>query len=193
MALRAGHGNGKGSPRIEVLPVDELPQGVQGLALVPSTGERQADGTFLPGARTAQRAGGLAHREQTRLARRLALGEEFSDARFEPYARAGRAFRRVQVTRLARDVGGGECGPAPSSFVASAALELAGSRFAYEVLGDLALGSRLAAASRQNLLAAHELCAREAEARIRNQGSQIAREQAEFQRQLAARLKGNPR
>jgi hypothetical protein len=27
MALRAGHGNGAGSPRVEVLPADELPVG----------------------------------------------------------------------------------------------------------------------------------------------------------------------
>jgi hypothetical protein len=46
--------------------------------------------------------------------------------------------------------------------VASAALQLAASRFAFEVLGDMQLGSRLANDSRQNLLAAHELCAREA-------------------------------
>jgi hypothetical protein len=49
--------------------------------------------------------------------------------------------------------------------VASASLQLAASRFAFEVLGDMTLGSRLADASRQNLLAAHELCAREATAR----------------------------
>jgi hypothetical protein len=49
--------------------------------------------------------------------------------------------------------------------VASAALQLAASRFAFEVLGDLELGSKLANDSRQNLLAAHELCAREGKAR----------------------------
>jgi hypothetical protein len=165
MTLRAGHGNGAGVPRIEVLPVDELPVGVQVAPLVERTVERDDAGRFQPGARTMQSAGGAATREQTRLARRLALGDTFADPRFEPYAKAARAFRRAQVTRLARDVGGGQCGPAPASIVASASLQLAASRFAFEVLGDMALGSRLADASRQNLLAAHELCAREAIAR----------------------------
>jgi hypothetical protein len=167
MTWRKGHGNGSGVPRIEVLPPDELPRGLQAPALVERTGERRPDGTFAPGARTVQSAGGSATLEKTRLAHRLALGESFADPRFEPYARAARAFRRTQVGRLARDVGGGHCGPAPASVVASASLQLAASRFAFEVLGDMALGSRLADASRQNLLAAHELCAREAAARPR--------------------------
>ena len=187
MSLRAGHGSGGGVPRVEVLPADELPRGVQAPEQAESTGERQGGGRFAPGASTAQRAGGLAHREQTRLARRLSLGETFADPRFTPYARAARAFRRAQVTRLARDVGGGHCGPAPASIVASAALQLAGSRFAFEVLGELQLGSKLANDSRQNLLAAFELCAREAEARVDHEGDDLARQQREFQRGLAER------
>lgn len=174
MALRSGHGNGAGSPRIEVLPPDELPAGVQGEALAEHRAERQDDGTFRPGARTAQSAGGSASREMTRLARRLTLGDSLSDPRFEPYARAARAFRRAQVTLLARAVGGGHCGPAPASIIASAALQLAGSRFAFEVLGDMTMGSKLANDSRQNLLAAHELCAREALARPKAKNSVLA-------------------
>jgi hypothetical protein len=106
--------------------------------------------------------GGEAHGGKTRLACKLALGDTFAEPRFLPYANSARNFRREHVMQLARDVGGGHCGPAPSSIVASAALQLAASRFAFEVLGDLQLGSRLANDSRQNLLAAHELCAREA-------------------------------
>ncbi len=174
MTLRTGHGNGAGSPRVEVLPVDELPKGVQGEALAEHRAERDDGGKFRPGARTAQAAGGSASREMTRLARRLTLGESLADPRFEPYAKAARAFRRAQVTMLARSVGGGHCGPAPASIIASAALQLAGSRFAFEVLGDMVLGSRLADASRQNLLAAHELCAREAQSRPRGPGSLTA-------------------
>jgi len=187
MTLRTGHGTGAGQPRVEVCPVDELPRGVQAAPLVESTTERVEGGRFAPGARTAQSAGGLAHREQTRLGRRLSLGETFADPRFTPYARAARAFRRAQVTRLARDVGGGHCGPAPASIVASAALQLAGSRFAFEVLGEMQLGSKLANDSRQNLLAAFELCAREAAARVDHEGDDLARSQREFQRQLAER------
>ena len=165
MTLRNGHGNGAGAPRIEVLPVDELPKGVLAPAQAERRDERRADGTFRPGARTVQSEGGRSSREKTRLARRLALGDQYADPRFEPYARAARAFRKAHVTALARNVGGGHCGTGPSSIVASAALQLAASRFAIEVLGDVALGSRLANDSRQNLLAAHELCAKEAQAR----------------------------
>lgn len=165
MALRSGHGAGAGVPRVEVLPADELPQGTQAPALAERTGERDAGGRWQPGARTAQSAGGAATRGMTRLARRLRLGETFADPRFEPYAKAARAFRREQCRQLAQSVGGGVCGVAPSSIVATAALQLAASRFALEVLGDLQLGSRLGNDSRQNLLAAHELCAREAAAR----------------------------
>jgi hypothetical protein len=103
----------------------------------------------------------------------LSLGDQFADPRFEPFLRAARAFRRLHVTQLARSVGGGHCGPAPSSIVASAALQLAASRFAFEVLGDMVLGSRLANDSRQNLLAAFELTAREAAARPRTEASLV--------------------
>ena len=74
-------------------------------------------------------------------------------------------------TSVAKTVGGGVCGPAPSSLVASAALQLAWSRYLGDVAAetgdpDMALkASRLAEASRQSLLAAHELCAKEALAR----------------------------
>lgn len=167
MALRTGHGNGAGTPRVEVLPADELPAGVQGEALAEHRPERDVGGRFKPGARTAQSAGGAASRDKTRLARRLALGDTLADPRFEPFLRAARAFRAHHVTELARTVGGGRCGAAPSSIIASAALQLASSRFAFEVLGDMVLGSKLANDSRQNLLAAHELCAKEAQSRPR--------------------------
>jgi hypothetical protein len=163
MALRTGHGNGKGVPRIEVLPVDELPAGTPAPQRSPvAAPERRQDGTVTAdGAKALGALGGAATAGQTRLSGRLALGDSFADPRFEPYAKAARTFRRTHVTRLAQTVGGGQCGPAPSSIVATAALQLAASRFAFEVLGDMALGSRLGNDSRQNLLAAHELCVKE--------------------------------
>jgi hypothetical protein len=164
MTLRNGHGNGGGVPRIEVLPANELPAGVPGDARGESPTDRGEGGRFAEGNGLAA-DGGHARAGHTRLARKVALGDSFADPRFDPYARAARAFRRAHVTTLARSVGGGHCGPGPASIVASAALQLAGSRFAFEVLADMALGSRLADSSRQNLLAAHELCAREAAAR----------------------------
>lgn len=192
MALRTGHGTGAGQPRIEVLPVDELPAGTP--APHPSSAtviRRDASGRLadVESARELGRRGGAARAGKTRLARRMRLGEAFADPRFEAYAKAAYHFARAHVGELARSVGGGTCANAPSSIVRSAALQLAASRFAFEVLGDMALGSRLADASRQNLLAAHELCAREAQARESLMGG-ISAEQIAFQRRLAERNGG---
>lgn len=165
MTLRRTTQPGRMPLHIEPSRPDELPRGTP-------APERQAgpevrrDALGRPAdaqsAREMGARGGRQAKGKTRLSARLGLGKAFADPRFEPYAKAARAFRKVHVTRLAQTVGGGECGPGPSSMVASAALQLAASRFAFEVLGDYQLGSRLADASRQNLLAAHELCAREA-------------------------------
>ena len=172
---RTAHGNGANAiVRIETPPVDELSAGVPAAARGESPTDRGDRGHFAEGNSVAA-AGGRARAGHTRLARKLRLGESFSDPRFESYAAAARGFRKAHVTTLARTVGGGYCGPAPASIIASAALQLAGSRFAFEVLGDMALGSRLADASRQNLLAAHELCAREAAARPRDPMAELNR------------------
>lgn len=171
MTLRSGHGTGAGVPRIEVLPVDELPRGVQEPQQVPASIERRTNGTFAKGARTLQAAGGRARKGNTRLAAKLGLSSLPEGAAFAPYKASAVTFRRVQCAELARNVGGGICGPAPSSLVATAALQLAWSRYlsdlaALENDAELALkASKLADASRQSLLAAHELCAREAQAR----------------------------
>jgi hypothetical protein len=171
MTVRNGHGTGAGVPRVEVLPVDELPAGVQAPPQASARGERRPDGTFAPGARTTQVAGGRATAGKTRLSARLGLSKLPEGAAFRPYKAAASSFRRAQCAALAASVGGGYCGPAPSSMVASAALQLAWSRHFSDLAaadGDPGLAltaSRLADASRQNLLAAHELCAREAQGR----------------------------
>lgn len=170
MTLRKGHGVGAGVPRIEVLPADELPAGVPAPARPESPSDRGEAGRFAPGNKLAAQ-GGKARAGKTRLASRLGLAHLSDDAAFRPYRAAAASFRRAQCTELARTVGNGVCGPAPSSLIASAALQLAWSRY----LSDLAAttgdaegalrASRLAEASRQSLLAAHELAAREALAR----------------------------
>lgn len=170
MSLRTGHGKGAGSPRIETLPIDELPAGIPDPTACDQAEVRRDSLGRLADSQSAQALGakgGKAKAGKTRLAARLGLGETFADPRFEPYARAASAFRTAQVAELARSVGGGFCGPAPSSMVGSASIQLAASRFAFEVLGDLKLGSQLANDSRQNLAAAHEYCAKEAQARPR--------------------------
>jgi hypothetical protein len=173
MALRTGHGNGAGVPRVEVLPPDELPAGVPSRAERVSPGDFDSRGKFAPGNALA-RKGGRARAGKTRLADRLGLRGLPDGAEFRPYKAAAASFRRAQCATLAASVGGGYCGPAPSSMVISAALQLAWARFFSDraaQTGDAELAltaSRLSDASRQNLLAAHELCAREAEARAKN-------------------------
>jgi hypothetical protein len=84
------------------------------------------------------------------------------------------------MAQLAATVGGGEVGPGPASVIASAALQLGASRWLSDQgaeLGDARMlldASRLADASRQNLLAAHELCAREAQARPKRSDDPLA-------------------
>jgi hypothetical protein len=169
MALRNGHGRGAGVPRVEVMPANELPRGVPGPAQAPSKSERTGDGRLTKGASRVPSMGGKSRAGSTRLARRMGLANVELDPAFVPYRKAAADFRRAQVTTLARTVGGGQCGPAPSSIVASAAWQLAASRFLFDTAaGDaaqLAAASKLANDSRQNLLAAHELCAKEGTAR----------------------------
>ncbi len=170
MALRSGHGTGAGVPRVEVLPADELPAGVPDDARPESPSDRGVAGRFAPGNSLAA-AGGRARRGTSRLAGRLGLATLPEGDAFAPYRRAAATFRRVQCADLARTVGGGVCGPGPSSVVASASLALAWSRYLSDEAArtddpELAMRSaRLGETSRQHLLAAHELCAREAQAR----------------------------
>jgi hypothetical protein len=169
--LRTGHGQGAGQPHIEN-PMKDLPTGVQAPEQAPSKGERRRDGTFTKGARTAQSEGGKSRRETTRLARRLGLSTVPDCAEFAPYKKAAVDFRRSHCSSIARSVGGGFCGPGPSSIVATASLQLAASRFLFDLAGRkpslklFAEASRLANDSRQNLLAAHSLCALESRARV---------------------------
>lgn len=174
MALRTAHGTGAPALlRVETTPADELPLGVQAPLRAEAGSERRPNGTFARGGRTVQSVGGLAKRGKSRLVSRLGLAALPDGNTFAPYRRAASTFRRVQCAELARTVGGRVCGPAPSSIVASAALALAWSRYFSDqaaVTGDAELAIRAlraADASRQGLLTAHELCAREAQARPR--------------------------
>ena len=172
MTLRTGHGTGAGSPRIEVLPADELPVGLPAAVGVEAPTDRGQNGRFRTGNRIAA-VGGWSRASQSALANRMGLSELPGSPEFSPYLKAAAGFRRAQCTALAKSVGGGWCGPGPSSVVATAAWQLAASRFLFEKAsrtGDAALfaaASRLGDAHRQSLLAAHELCAREASARAK--------------------------
>src|SRR5579871_3487742 len=163
MALRTGHGKGAGTPRLEVLPADELPDGVP----APSRPvvARDEAGRLLPGAGAVEigRLGGIAASESRQLARLLGLWEPPEGHGWAPYARLAREWRDSHIARLSATVGAGEVGPGPSSIVASAALQMAASRWLSDrgaETGDAKMlleASKLADSSRQNLLAAHEL------------------------------------
>lgn len=171
MTLRSGHGKGAGVPRIEVLPADELPAGIP----APSRPDapRDASGRFLPGAGTSALAGaaGRAAAEARQLGRLLGLWDAPDDHPFAPYQRLAAEWRASHLEQLAATVGGGTVGPGPASIVSTAALQLGASRWLHDrgaEEGDAKMlldASRLANESRQNLLAAHELCTREAQAR----------------------------
>jgi hypothetical protein len=97
------------------------------------------------------------------LVRKLGL-HGVAAAEFATYIPEAQEFAEAECARLAQLVGGGVCGFGPSSMVQSAALQLAASRCAFD-RGELLLGSRLADASRANLMSARDECAREALAR----------------------------
>jgi len=171
VTLRTGHGNGAGVPRVEVLPADELPDGVP--AAASPAPPRDDAGRLLRGPGTTEfaRRGGKAAKESRQLARLLGLWEPGETHTFQPYSKLAREWRDAHLAQLAATVGGGEVGPGPASIVSTAALQLAASRWLHDegarqanpkLLLD---ASRLADSSRQNLLAAHELCAKEAAAR----------------------------
>lgn len=173
MAVRSAHGSGASAlVRVETSPADELPRGLPADADATSRRAAGEGGRFAPGNRRSV-LGGRAKRGKSRLTARLGLADLPDDSSFAPYRRAAATFRRVQCAELARTIGGGVCGPAPSSIVASAALALAWARWTSDqaaAKGDPELATRalrMADTSRQMLLTAHELCAREAQSRPR--------------------------
>lgn len=171
MAVRAGHGRGKGRPHVEVLPVDELPAGVP--APPRPAPSRDASGRFVKSAGTTAlaREGGKARAESEKLSRLLGLSDVHDDHAYAPYAKLARQWRDEHMRDLAASVGGGHIGAGVASIVSSAALQLAASRWLADRGAEtgsakmLLDASRLSDASRQNLLAAHELAAKEAKAR----------------------------
>lgn len=156
---------------VETCPADELPAGVPAAT---SPVDRREDGTLTPGgARELGRRGGIAAAERRRFAAQLAdqLGMAEVGPALAPYTDAAREFATAHLADLAQSVGGGRVGPGPASMIQSAALALAASRYLYargSVAGDAKLlgqAAQLADKSRTALLTAHELAAREAQAR----------------------------
>jgi hypothetical protein len=172
MPLRSGHGQGRGTPHIEII-ADELPPPVPAPAPAPAAPlSFTADGRFADPATAKElgRRGGLAKARRVRLIDSLGLSKLVEATTFGPYRSAAEEFVSHHLLALASQAGG-EVGPAPSTMVASAGLQLAASRWAFDRGAEesdatlIKLGSSLANDSRQNLLAAYELAVREAQAR----------------------------
>ena len=169
MALRKGHGNGKGVPRIEVLPPDELP------APLPEEPERLArreDGTIASSeaAKALGARGGLAKAQKKKLLQGMGLVSMAEDNTFTPYYRAAQAWLDA-VTGIYAAMCGGALGPGPSALLGNAAIALAMARY----LSDKAFAeqnelhtrqaTRYWDAMKQQKLAAYELGVREAKMR----------------------------
>ena len=156
---------------MEVLPPDELP------APIPAA---PADATGLadraPGGRWNSVSGRVAGRLGARASGRpslvSSLGLDIAATDFRPYRRKAASFRRAHTAELAA-LAGGTCGTGPSSMVATAALQLAASRYLYDKATatgviDVALlreARQQGDSARQNLLAAYELAVREGKLR----------------------------
>lgn len=169
MALRKGHGNGAGVPRIEVLPADELPAPIPAL---PEQVERRADGTLAnPEAAKALGAkGGLAKAQKKKLLQGMGLVDMAEDNSFTPYYKAAQAWLEAEVGVYAA-MCGGALGPGPSALLGNAAIALAMSRYlsdkAYNEQNELHSRQALRYwdAMKQQKLAALELGVREAKMR----------------------------
>jgi hypothetical protein len=90
---------------------------------------------------------------------------------YRPYEDTMKSWFAQQLTVLVDHIGGGIVGPGPQAILALAARQFAASTFLHDMAvkdndKDLFLqASRLGDSSRQNILAAHELCVREAQRR----------------------------
>lgn len=171
----------KGTMRVEVPPLDEVSSGIPAapqpppppLPAVPETeGARGPDGRLRDPefARALGLKSALARQRKKEmeagipaLLKGLGLSSVPEKMSLEYYKMAIE-FAESYVRELAMTVGGGYCGPGPSSLVQTAGLQLAASRLAF-MAGDMITGSRLGNDSRQNIIGAQDLCGKEALAR----------------------------
>lgn len=182
MALRTGHGHGAGSPRVEVLPPDELPQAQAAGADPLSTGrdERKRVRTTA-----AARAMAKLPRRDRFVPRKFAC-----DPRFEPHNRRRLEWQRRRMAELQAAHGGVSHGV--GAMLSAAAWLYAGGEFAAELAaesGDVEqfkVAATLTSTARQHELAAWELSAREAQARPRTSAI------AQLRASVAAKEAGKP-
>ena len=160
MTLRKGHGNGAGSPRIEVLPPDELPPASPSKTV---RSGRDARGRFA--AENTEARSGIVRPGPRGFSAALKI-----DPVYAPFERWGRRYASHRRRELA-EAHGGELSAGASGLIESAGAQIAASRFLQakaSETGDADLfkrASALANDARQNELAAWELAAREGKAR----------------------------
>jgi hypothetical protein len=148
-----------------VLPPDELPAANPDETAAALASRRDRGRPFAAGNTAAK-----GRRPKLAL---LGVNLDATDPAYALCLRQASRWRKRRCSELAA-LAGGYLSAGASSLVASAALALASSRYLYGVAaktGDPALmkqASALANDSRQNELAAHELCLREAAARPRD-------------------------
>ena len=176
MARRRAHGTAaKGGALVvhEPLPFDELRRPAPSAA--PSGPvARRSNGTVADSAaaRELGRRGGKASQLYSRILRSLGLVELAAGHAFRPYEAAGQDFADTYIASLAR-MFDGVCGEGPASIVKTAGLQLAVSRYFYDLgkqSGDVKLlgqASQLGNDSRVSAGSAYELQSREAEARAK--------------------------
>jgi len=177
MAQRKAHGAAaRGGALVvhEPVPFDELrrpsPQSEP-------TGpvNRRSNGTVADSeaARELGRRGGQKTALHTRILRSLGLVELAVDHAFRPYETAGQDYADAYIASLAR-MFDGTCGEGPASIAKTAGMQLAISRYFYDLgkqAGDpklLGQSSQLGNDSRVSAGAAYELQSREAEARSKS-------------------------
>lgn len=92
---------------------------------------------------------------------------------FTPYKEEIKRFWKAHCNQLARNVGRGRCGVGPSMLVSHAAWQFGMARYYLEKAMSIddgreliTMANKLAQGGRQNMIAAHTLCAREGQARI---------------------------
>src|SRR5690606_35398931 len=149
---------------------DELLAGVPGRAS--PAPPRRDDGTLLPGPSASEfaRRGAQAQQENRKARALLGAFEPDENHAFAGYMKVAREWRHEHAAQLAQAFGGGSLDAGAASVLASAALQLAASRYLFDLgatNGDsrmLLEASKLANDSRQNLLSAQELCAKTAKA-----------------------------
>jgi len=174
MAQRRAHGTARAGGALvvhESVPFDELrrPDPVPDAS---GPVARRSDGTVADSAsaRSLGRRGGKASQLYGRILRSLGLVELAADHAFHPYEVAGQDFADTYIASLAR-MFDGTCGEGPASIVKTAGLQLAVSRYFYDLgkqTGDVKLlgqASQLGNDSRVSAGSAYELQSREAEAR----------------------------